>query len=305
MTTSLPTSRSNHTATTTDNTGRDDEMAMMTTLDTGGKTDLGGKAKTKRKAKRDFPGGMFGLIGARLGFLAFMILMWWIVSHYQIMDPTVTSSPGAVGTWLVEAVQGSTLWENLYATLLATFLAWIIGSAVGVVVGLGLALMPRFEAVVNPYISAFNAMPRIALAPLFVVAFGLTIQSKIALAFSIIVFLVLSAARAGVAALDVEYTRLADVLGCTPVEKFFKILLPVATPSIFGGLRMAVIYGLLGTLTAELIGSVNGIGQQLQQAAGLFRTDEIYGLLIVLAVVATVINLVMEAAERRILRWQP
>src|SRR5699024_5781647 len=134
----------------TDSSERDDDMAMTTTLDTGGKTDLGATSVRKRKAKRKFPGGTLGLIGARLAFLVFMIAMWGVVSNYEIMDPTVTSSPAAVGTWLVEAVQGATLWENLYATLLATFLAWVIGSAVGIVVGLGLALMPKFEAVVNP-----------------------------------------------------------------------------------------------------------------------------------------------------------
>jgi NitT/TauT family transport system permease protein len=241
----------------------------------------------------------------RIAFLALMIGAWWLVAHYELMDPTVTSSPGAVASWLGEALTGPVLWTNLQATLTATMIAWILASVVGVVVGITLALLPRFEAVVNPYISAFNAMPRIALAPLFVVAFGLTIQSKIALAFSIVVFLVLTAARSGVASVDLDLMRLADVLGANRREKFVKILLPVAVPSIFGGLRLGLIYGLLGTLTAELIGSVNGIGQQLQQAAGLFQTEAIYGLLVVLAVVSTLINSVMGLIERRLLRWQP
>jgi len=245
------------------------------------------------------------LFAARLAFLGLLIGTWWVVARQELADPTVTSSPGKVFGWLGEALGGEVLWTNLWATLLATTIAWVLANAVGVTFGITLALLPRFEAVVMPFISAFNAMPRIALAPLFVVAFGLSMTSKIALAFSIVVFLAITAARAGVASVDIDHTRLAEVLGATKTQRFFKILLPVAVPSIFGGLRLGFIYALLGTLTAELIGSVNGIGQQLQQAAALFQTEAIYGLLIVLAVVATTINGVMGVAERRILRWQP
>lgn len=241
----------------------------------------------------------------RAAVLVAVIGIWWVIANFQLMDPTVTSSPSAVGTWLVKALTGPLLWKNLVATLVATMLAWTLASFVGIVVGVTLALLPRVEQVINPYISALNAMPRIALAPLFVVAFGLTIQSKIALAFSIVVFLVLSAARTGVKSVDVELTRLAEVLGANGRQKFFKILLPVAVPSIFGGLRLGIIYGLLGTLTAELIGSVDGIGQQLQQAAGLFQTEAIYGLLVILALTATLINSIMDLVEKRLLRWQP
>jgi NitT/TauT family transport system permease protein len=249
--------------------------------------------------------GQLALLAARLAFLGLLIGSWWIVARFELMDPTVTSSPGAVFDWLGEALAGSELWTNLWATLLATSIAWVFANIVGVIFGITLALLPRFEAVVNPFISAFNALPRIALAPLFIVAFGLTISSKIALAFSIVVFLAISAARTGVASVDIDHTRLAEVLGASKVQRFFKILLPVAVPSIFGGLRLGFIYALLGTLTAELIGSVNGIGQQLQLAAGLFQTEAIYGLIIVLAVVATTINSAMGLAERRLLRWRP
>jgi NitT/TauT family transport system permease protein len=245
------------------------------------------------------------LLLARVAVLMAMIALWWFVADRQLMDPTVTSSPKAVFSWLVDAVTGPDLWVNLGATMWATILAWVIAVVIGTVLGISLALLPRVEAVINPYLSAFNAMPRIALAPLFVVAFGLTIYSKVALAFSIVVFMAISSARAGVASVDLDLTRLSDVLGASKIQRFFKVLLPVAVPSIFGGMRLGLIYALLGTLTAELIGSVNGIGQMLQEAAGLFKTDEIYGLLIILAIVATALNGGMGYIERRLLRWQP
>jgi NitT/TauT family transport system permease protein len=278
-------------------------MAMLTEA-TPGATATAVPPVKPRRIRRD-PKPAIALFLARAAFLGLLLGGWQVVAAYELVDPTVSSSPGAVFSWLGEALTGEQLWTNLRATLTASLIAWALASVVGTFIGIALALLPRVEQVVNPYLSAFNAMPRIALAPLFVVAFGLTINSKIALAFSIVVFMAINAARTGVASVDIDLTRLAEVLGASKVERFFKILLPVAVPSIFGGLRLGLIYALLGTLTAELIGSVDGIGQQLQEAAGLFQTEAIYGLLIVLAVTATLINSGMSLIERRILRWQP
>jgi NitT/TauT family transport system permease protein len=260
--------------------------------------------KRLRRDRRAWLGSL-ALLAARLGVLGAMIGAWQLTVMWELMDRTVTSTPRAVFTYLYHAVQGEALWHNLWVTLEAALIAFVLASVVGVVIGIALALLPRFEKVIDPYLSAFNSMPRIALAPVFVVAFGLSIKAKIALAFTIVVFILITAARAGVRSVDSEHLRLANVLGADRRQMFWKILLPVAVPSIFGGLRLGVVYALLGTITAELIGSVDGIGQMLQVAAGLFRTDEIYGLLIVLAITATLINMLMGLLERYLLRWQP
>lgn len=262
----------------------------------------GPAAVRAQRRHRVLPSGLVLL--ARLALLGVCILAWHLVAANQWIDPTVTSAPGAVADWFSTAMRTSEFWSNLWATLSATLIAWVLASIAGIVIGLSLALLPWVERVVNPFLSALNAMPRIALAPLFVMAFGLTINAKIALAFSLVVFIAISAARAGVMSVDRDLTRLAEVLGATRRQRFVKILVPVAIPSIFGGLRLGLIYALLGTVTAELIGSVNGLGQQLQSAASLFETDVMYGLLIVLAIVAAVINTFMELLERRLLRWQ-
>src|SRR5690625_4433357 len=245
-----------------------------------------------------------GIFLGRVAILVVAIAIWQFVAKYELLSPTVTSSPEAVFTWLWDAVTGTTMWANLGSTLYATILAWALGNIIGVTIGIALALLPTVEKLVSPYLSALNALPRIALAPLFIVAFGLTIESKVALGFSIVVFLAITNARAGVASVDIEHLNLANVLGASKIQRFFKILLPVAVPSIFGGMRLGLIYAMLGVLTAELMGSVSGIGVQLQEAAGMFRTDVIYGLLIVLALTATLLNALTAAVERYVLRWQ-
>ena len=121
---------------------------------------------------------------------------------------------------------------------------------------------------------------------------------------SVVVFMLITSARAGMQAIDVDIVRLARSLGANRRQLFFKVMLPVAVPSIFGGLRLGVIYSILGVLTSELIGAKNGIGQLLQEYASLFQIEAVYGLLIVLAIVASSINSIMSWLERRILRWQ-
>ncbi len=244
------------------------------------------------------------LLLARVLVLGVGIGLWQAAYSFTWFDRTVTSSPGAVASYLGSALGTSSLWGNLWATLLATLIAFGLAGVAGVAIGLALALLPWLERVLNPYLDALNAMPRIALAPIFVVAFGLTMVSKVALAFSIVVFIMITSTRAGVRSVDQDIVRLATVLGANRRQRFFKVLLPVAVPSIFGGLRLGVIYSLLGVVTSELIASRNGIGQLLEASASLFHTEAVYGLLIVLAVVATLINLLMARAERFFLRWQ-
>jgi NitT/TauT family transport system permease protein len=244
------------------------------------------------------------LLVLRALFGAVLIGAWQAAVGSGIIDRSVVSTPGAVAAYLGSAVVDSSFWVNLAATMQAVFAAFLLAGVVGIVAGLGLGLLPNLEKVVSPYLEALNAMPRIALAPVFVVAFGISTSAKIALAFSIVVFLVLSGARAGIQSADVDLLRLCRVLRLNKTQMFWKVLLPVAMPSIFGALRLGIIYSLLGVVTAELLASRNGIGQMLQQFAGLYRTDGLIGLIIVLAIVATVINGGMAVLERRLLRWQ-
>jgi NitT/TauT family transport system permease protein len=240
----------------------------------------------------------------RVAVLAVVIALWQLTVSQKWLDRTVTSSPHDVFSYLWTSVTHRMMWNNLWDTVEAALIAFLLASVVGVVVGIALALMPRIEKVVDPYLSALNAMPRIALAPVFIVAFGLTMQAKVALAFTIGLFIMITSARAGVRSVDNEHLRLATVLGAKQRQLFTKILFPVAVPSIFGGLRLAVIYCLLGTLTAELIGSNNGMGQLIQQSAGLFRIDQVYTYIIILAITAALANALMGRLERYLLRWQ-
>ncbi len=234
-----------------------------------------------------------------------LIAAWQLGASSGWIDPVLAKTPSQSWDYFRTAVADGEIWHNSVATLSAVFIAWILASIVGTVCGIALGLLPRTERVLTPFLDAFNAMPRIALAPLFIVALGIGTSAKVALAATLVFFIVMSSARAGVRSTDAEWLRLSTVLGASKVQVFTKILLPVATPAIFAALRLGLIYALLGVVGSELISAKNGLGQLISEYSAVFRLEAVYAILIYLAIIAVALNQLMSFAERRLLRWQP
>jgi NitT/TauT family transport system permease protein len=238
--------------------------------------------------------------------LGFALLgLWQLTAELKWPDPVLAKSPIQSWDYLVGAARSGVLWSNTSATMTAVLIAWVLAGLAGVVAGVALGLMPRTERVLNPYIDAANAMPRIALAPLLIVALGIGTTAKVALATTLVFFIVLSGARAGVRSADAEWLRLSTVLGARKHQLFFKVLLPVATPAIFAALRLGLIYSLLGVVGSELYSATDGLGQLIAYSSSSFQMEAVYGILLLLAVIAVVLNQAMGFLERRLLRWQP
>jgi NitT/TauT family transport system permease protein len=231
--------------------------------------------------------------------------LWQLAAARQWPDPVLAKSPVQSWDYLVSTARSGVLWSNTYATMTAVLIAWVLASLAGVIAGVALGLMPRTERVLNPYLDAANAMPRIAFAPLLIVALGIGTSAKVALASTLVFFIVLSGARAGVRSADAEWLLLSSVLGARKHQVFRKVLLPVATPAIFAALRLGLIYSLLGVVGSELISARDGLGQLIAYDSSVFQMDGVYGILVLLAVIAVVLNQLMGFLERRLLRWQP
>jgi NitT/TauT family transport system permease protein len=231
--------------------------------------------------------------------------LWQLAAAHKWPDPVLAKTPLQTWHYLIHSASSGELWSNTRATLTAVLIAWVLAGAAGVLAGVTLALLPRVERVLTPYLDAANAMPRIALAPLFIVALGINTSAKVAMASTLVFFIVLSGARAGVRSTDAEWLRLSIVLGAKKHQVFRKILLPVATPAIFAALRLGLIYALLGVVGSELISARNGLGQLIAYDSSMFRMEGVYAILILLAVLAVVLNQALGFVERRLLRWQP
>ena len=185
-------------------------------------------------------------------------------------------------SWVLDG----SLWENLGATLLAMALGYAIGTAAGIALGLLFGLMPRVHRVASPYITALYAMPKIALAPLFVIVLGIGLESKVALVAITVFFLVLTSTLDGVRNVDRDLTRALTLMGATRFEVIGKVLVPATLPWIFTGMRIAVRYAFTNTLLAELIASNSGIGFMIEYYSGIFDATGTYAAILVLVIMS-------------------
>ena len=147
-------------------------------------------------------------------------------------------------------------------------------------------------------------MPRLALAPLFLLWFGLGVGSKIAVGSSLTFFIVLSATMAGMRSVNPDHLVLSRALGATPSQVFFKVTLPSAVPVIFAGLRLGLIFALLGVIGAELIAAEHGLGQTLAYLQSTFSMDGVMAVLLLLAVLGLGVTTLMNRVERYLAAWR-
>jgi NitT/TauT family transport system permease protein len=214
-------------------------------------------------------------------------LRFWMSGPVEIVS--------RLGRWLVDG----SLWGNVGSTLLAMSLGYVIGTGVGIVLGLVFGLMPRLHRVLSPYITALYAMPKIALAPLFVIVLGIGIASKVALVAITVFFLVLNSTLDGVRNVDRDLVRALSLMGATRSEVIVKVLVPATLPWIFTGMRIAVRYAFTNTLLAELIASNSGIGFMIEYYSGVFDATGTYAAILVLVIMSVGLTELLTQIEAR------
>lgn len=243
-------------------------------------------------------------IAASVGLAVVGIAVWQVAVDQGLIREFLASSPQAVGGYLADALPDPFLWDQVRITMSEVALGFGIGASAGILAGLVLARVEFLRKVLNPYLSLLNALPRIALAPLFILWFGIGQASKVALVVSIVFFVLESNTRAAVRMVDPDLITMSRLMGASERQVFASVILPAIVPAVFGGLRLGVIYAFLMAVAGEMIAARGGIGAQLALSAGQFRTEAVMGLLLVVAVLALIINSIMTLFESRLLRWQ-
>jgi NitT/TauT family transport system permease protein len=240
------------------------------------------------------------LYAGRLAILGVFAALWWLAVHLGWMKRFFFSSPDDVVKFLYENFF-SEIVPNAASTLLAMLIAFALSGVVGVAAGLLLFEFPKLKRLLDPFLTALNSMPRIALAPIFILWFGIGITSKVALAFSLGFFIVLLSTYAGIRNVDPTLIRLSHSLGCSPRQQFTKIMLPWAIPSVFAGLKLALIYSFLGVVTSEMLASKIGLGQMIMYYSGILRMDAVLAILTVMAIFAVILTLLADWVEAALL----
>ncbi len=260
-----------------------------------------GRAARRRRRTLSGP----ALVATQVAF-GLVVLGGWELASDRLIDTFFISRPTLVAAELVRWIRAGTIWEDLWVTLvLETATGFAVGAVLGVVSGFVLAQATAVARVMNPYVLAIYGIPRIALAPLFIVWFGIGLASKIWLAGMMSFFLAFFNTYTGVAGVDPGLRNVARVMGATRLAIVTKVVLPAAMPWILAGLRVSIPYALVAAVVGEMVMSTKGIGFRIISATQRFDTTGTMAGVVVLMVVVLVANVALDKAEARILRWRP
>jgi NitT/TauT family transport system permease protein len=251
----------------------------------------------------------------QLVILVVIFALWQLLAQPDLLPPFMWENPDRAAFFFGEPVKifkaiwvwfsEGTIYQHLWVTLEETVLAFVIGSVLGLVVGLWLGLSPTASALMDPYITAMNAMPRVVLAPIFMVWFGLGIWSKVALGVTLVFFIVFFNVYQGVKEVSPVVLNNTVMLGANRRQLLRYVYLPSATSWVFSSLHTAVGMAFVGAVVGEYLGSARGVGYLIQQAEGAFDINTVFAGILVLTAFALVLDVAVTKVERRLLVWRP
>ena len=234
-----------------------------------------------------------------------VFVVWYILTETEILPPFFFGKPVVVleKTW--EWFASGKIYSHLWITLVETALAFILGTLLGLAIGLWLALAPTASALLDPYIKALNSMPRVILAPIFAVWFGLGIWSKVALGVTLVFFIVFFNVYQGVKEVSPVVLANARMLGASSRDLLRTVYLPSATSWVFSSLHTSVGMAFVGAVVGEYLGSAAGVGYLILQAEAVFDINTVFAGILVLTAFALALDAIVTLAEKRLLVWRP
>src|SRR5689334_11977429 len=245
------------------------------------------------------------LIGGVLAFWYAMTTPGLVSDAFAKNTAFFFGKPYEVARVVVDWFTSGKIYPHLGITLIETLLAFAAGSLLGLLVGLWLALSPTASALAEPYITALNAMPRVILAPIFAVWFGLGITSKVALGVTLVFFIVFFNVYQGVKEVSPVVLANARMLGASQRQLLRHIYLPSATSWVFSSLHTSVGLAFVGAVVGEYLGSSRGVGYLILQAEGAFDINTVMAGILVLTAFALMLDAAVGRIEKRLMKWQP
>jgi NitT/TauT family transport system permease protein len=241
---------------------------------------------------------------ARAGLFVAFVAVWQLGANLHWFDPGVLASPSAIWDHLVKWTLDGTLWFHAWITIQETLAGFVIGAVGGIVAGFAIGRYPALAEVLDPFILAIYSVPKVALAPLFLVWFGIGLWMKIILAAVTVVFIVFFNTLAGVRNVDRDLVDAVWLMGAKPRTILLQVLVPSAMGWALTGVRIAIPYALIGAIIGELIASNRGIGYLISSSAAAYDTAGVFAALIVLTVLAILLNAIVDEIDRRLSKWK-
>jgi NitT/TauT family transport system permease protein len=240
----------------------------------------------------------------RAAVLAGFLGLWWAASG-TLIDRLFVSDPISVVLSFVEISLDGTLWWHLERTLIEMTLGYILGVAVGVGLAIAITLIPWGEQIARPLVLGVFAIPKVALAPLVIVWFGIHLLPKVILAASLVLFIVYFSTLAGFAAVNRELVASVRVMGASRAALFVKLILPSAAPYIFSAMRITLPGALIGAIIGEFVSSNRGVGFLIAYASSRYDTAQVFAGILSLLIFVLILNAMVSRLEKYVARWRP
>jgi NitT/TauT family transport system permease protein len=267
-------------------------------------------ATASRPTKNPLAGERRNVLIGQVALLGGLLLLWEYAGRSGAVNPRLFSYPTQVveriGSMLSgENLYGHTVFEHLLATGQALAVGFVIGALLGVVLGFVLGRSAFIARVFEPYLLGIYSIPKIAIAPLFVLMFGIGLESKIAVVIMGVFFMVFFSTFAGVVSVNEEFVNIARIMGARGAAVTRRIIIPAALPSILLGLKMGVPFGVIGAIIGEYIAATQGIGWLIIRSTAFFDASGLFASLFFLVTATWVLSQLVSFIEARVLRWQP
>jgi len=247
--------------------------------------------------------------GLRVGILVVALGAWELAAREGWIDPFFFSMPSQIvdqiWVWATEGTSQGSLWKQILVTMEETVIGFLIGAVAGVIAGILLGRVKLLADVFSVYIKVANSIPRVVLGSVFIIALGLGMASKVALAVVMVFFVVFGNAFQGVREADRNLIANAHILGASRWQVTFTVVLPSAMSWILASLHVSFGFALVGAVVGEFLGAKQGIGLLIATAQGAFNAAGVFASMIILAVVALGAEYAIEVLENVLLKWRP
>src|SRR5215475_1539305 len=243
------------------------------------------------------------LIGtiSMLVFLAF----WEASVAFGWVNPLFTSSPSRIVRTAIDMFADGSIWYDIQVSGLEFITGYGAAIVIGVPLGILMGWYSRVDAVLDPFVSALYATPRIALLPLVMIWFGIGLMSKVAIVFLGAIFPILVNTITGMRTLNADFVKVARSFGSNDWQMFLTVVLPSSVPLLLAGLRLGLGHGLIGIVVGEMFGATQGLGYLISVAGARFQTDKVMVGIIIIAAAGLAMTWILRRIERRFERWRP
>jgi NitT/TauT family transport system permease protein len=245
------------------------------------------------------------IVLARILIVVGVLAIWWGVGKAGVLNPLTFPGLGdTVSNFMTSLTNGTLVSASLY-TLEAAAIGFVIGMAAGTLVGMGIGLSDTLTSIFGPFISVLNTLPRIALAPLYVLWFGIGTESGAALVISLVLFTALLNTISGTRAVDPNHIIIARLYGASRWDVVWKVVLPETVPWIITAARLSLAHALAGAIFSEMFLGQQGLGYLIAQGSGVFNMGVVFAAVFASLVLAVIFEQLAQLIQKRLLRWRP